>query len=93
MKTYNAQEAQEKLNDLPGWEFVEGGIEKSFTFPDFVAAMGFLTQMAIHSEKANHHAEIFNVYNKVKLRLSTHDAGGLTDKDFSLAKTIEGLLP
>ena len=91
MKTYNEEEAQEKLSQLPGWSFKEKGIEKTFTFSDFVAAFGFMTQAAIIAEKVNHHPEWFNVYNRVEIRLSTHDAGGLTDKDFDLAKKMEAL--
>lgn len=92
MKTYTLEEATPKLAELAGWAYQDQGIEKEYLFRDFVEAMGFLTRLAIITEKANHHAEIFNVYNKVKLRLSTHDAGGLTDKDFSLAGQIERLL-
>ena len=89
MSTYNSSQASEKLTTLPGWKFNNEGIEKSFKFADFVEAMGFITRLALLSEKANHHAEIFNVYNKVDIRLSTHDAGGVTDKDFSLAEKLE----
>ena len=92
MDTYTAENAAPKLKDLAGWEYRDQGIEKEFLFQDFVEAMGFITRLAIVTEKANHHAEIFNVYNKVNLRLSTHDAGGLTDKDFLLAGQIERLL-
>jgi len=89
MKTYNSEEAKGKLSELPGWKFDNDGIEKTYIFSNFVSAFGFMSQAAILSEKANHHPEWSNVYNKVSIRLSTHDAGGLTDKDFSLAKQFE----
>ncbi|MEM6264133.1 MAG: 4a-hydroxytetrahydrobiopterin dehydratase [Bacteroidota bacterium] len=92
MKTYNELEAQPVLETLSGWTFDTDGIKKSFEFTNFVQAMGFISQLAIVAEKADHHPELFNVYNKVDVRLSTHDAGGLTDKDFSLARQIEALI-
>lgn len=91
MKTYNEQEAQSRLQDLPDWNFNNNGIEKTYLFKDFVQAFGFMTQVAILAEKANHHPEWFNVYNKVEVRLSTHDYGGLTDMDLDLAKKMEAL--
>ncbi|MEM6800665.1 MAG: 4a-hydroxytetrahydrobiopterin dehydratase [Bacteroidota bacterium] len=91
MKTYNSQEADSKLSHLPGWTFKDSGIEKGFEFSNFIEAFGFMSQVAILAEKQNHHPEWFNVYNKVNIRLSTHDAGGLTDLDFALAEQIEGI--
>jgi 4a-hydroxytetrahydrobiopterin dehydratase len=64
-------------------------IAKSFRFADFNAAFGFMTRVALAAEKADHHPEWSNVYNKVEIRLTTHDAGGLTAKDFALAAEIE----
>lgn len=89
MKTYTEQEAQPLLKNLPNWQFKDKGIEKTFRFKDFISAFGFMSKVAILAERANHHPEWFNVYNKVEIRLSTHDAGGLTDKDFALAREIE----
>ena len=91
MKTYSATEAEGPLAALSGWAFARDGIEKTFTFKDFVEAFGFMAKVAILAEKANHHPEWSNVYNRVEVRLSTHDAGGLTDKDFDLAKAIEAV--
>ncbi len=65
------------------------GIEKDFTFMDFNQAFAFLTRIAMLSEKMNHHAEWSGVYNKVHIRLSTHDAGGVTENDTSMAASIE----
>lgn len=89
MKVFNESETQQSLVNLVGWEFKIDGIEKTYTFPDFVAAFGFMTQAAIYAEKANHHPEWSNVYNKVHVRLTTHDAGGVTEKDINLAKAME----
>ena len=85
------QEATPRLQSLPGWLYRNDGIEKEFKFKDFKEAMSFMVKVGDAAESMNHHPEIFNVYNKVKLRLSTHDAGGLTDKDFHLAGEIEGI--
>lgn len=89
MKKYTQEEVVDKLGKIEGWTFKEGGIEKKFVFDNFIQAMGFINQLALYAEKANHHAEIFNVYNRVDIRLSTHDAGGVTDKDFQLARQID----
>jgi 4a-hydroxytetrahydrobiopterin dehydratase len=91
MSIYNEHTAQRLLEDLDGWRFNNNGIEKGFVFKNFNQALGFMVQVGVVAEKQNHHPELFNVYNKVNIRLSTHDAGGLTDKDFVLAKAIEQL--
>ncbi|MFZ5619193.1 MAG: 4a-hydroxytetrahydrobiopterin dehydratase [Pseudomonadota bacterium] len=65
-------------------------IRRSFRFADFNEAFGFMTRVALAAEKADHHPEWSNVYNRVEITLTTHDAGGLTKKDFELAKTIDG---
>jgi 4a-hydroxytetrahydrobiopterin dehydratase len=79
------------LQSLPGWAIsADGkGIEKNYAFKDFVEAFGFMCRVALHAEKTNHHPEWFNVYNKVNVKLSTHDAGGITDKDIKLAGLME----
>jgi 4a-hydroxytetrahydrobiopterin dehydratase len=92
MKTYDEQSAAGRLASLAGWTFRNKGIEKTYRFRDFVEAFGFMSRAAILAEKANHHPEWANVYNKVDVRLSTHDAGGLTDKDFDLATQFDALL-
>lgn len=74
------------------WKEFDNGLEKSYEFADFKAAFGFISQVALLAEKHQHHPEIQNVYNRVQLRLSTHDAGNkITDKDRSLAEAIDGL--
>jgi len=80
------------LSTLDGWERDGDQIVRSFEFGDFVEAFGFLARVAILQEKANHHAETWGVYNKVRLTLSTHDAGGITEKDVDLATEINALL-
>lgn len=80
------------LSDLEGWEREGDQIVRSFEFRDFVEAFGFLARVAILQEKADHHAETWGVYNKVRLTLSTHDAGGITQKDVDLATAVNALL-
>ncbi len=90
MKThYSEEEARPRLVFLEGWAFQKDGIEKDFLFRDFVDAFSFMTRVAMEAERMNHHPEWTNVWNKVHMRLSTHEAGGLTDKDFQLAEVIE----
>ncbi len=77
--------------EMPSWEFVDGidAIHKNFLFKDFKKAFGFMTKVAEIAEEMNHHPEWFNVWNRVEIRLSTHDSGGLTQLDISLAKRID----
>jgi len=77
--------------NLDGWTGGDDFITRVFKFDDFVSAFGFMTQIAIHAEKANHHPEWFNVYNRVDVTLTTHDAGGVTDKDVKLAEIMNKL--
>ena len=85
-------EALDKLQ-AAGWSMVEGrdAISKSFKFKDFTRAFGWMTQAAIAAEKMNHHPEWFNVYNKVTVTLTTHDAGGLSHLDIDLANKMDTL--
>jgi len=75
--------------DLPGWTGGDDFITKVFRFDSFVQAFGFMTQIAIIAEKMDHHPEWFNVYNRVDVTLTTHDAGGVTAKDVALAEAME----
>lgn len=79
------------LNGLEGWERDGNQISRAFEFADFTEAFGFLARVAILQEKANHHAETWGVYNKLRFTLSTHDAGGITQKDVDLATEINAL--
>lgn len=76
---------------LPGWTRSGDGIERQYRFADFVAAFAFMTRVALLAEKADHHPEWSNVWNKVDIRLTTHDAGGLTARDFALARSIDSV--
>ena len=78
-----------------GWSEVSGrdAIQRSFKFSDFNQAWGFMTRVALAADKADHHPEWSNVYNRVEIVLSTHDAGGLSEKDVALARFIDGLAP
>lgn len=91
METLSEATIRSALESLNDWNYVNNALEKKFQFPDFVAALGFIVQVGLLAEKKNHHPELFNVYNKVTIRLSTHDANGVTDKDLALAKAIDGL--
>ena len=82
------------LTQLTGWSAAEGrdAIVKTFKFADFNAAFGFMTRVALFAEKYDHHPEWDNVYNKVHILLSTHDAGGLSSRDVKLAKDIDAII-
>jgi len=82
------------LAALPGWSFddARNGIAKSFKFADFSEAFAFMTRIALAAEKADHHPDWSNVWNRVDILLSTHSAGGVTAKDIALARQIEASL-
>ena len=77
-----------------GWALDDGGkaLIRSFKFEDFGEAFGFLTRVALHAEKVDHHPEFTNVWNRVDFRLTTHDTGGVTDRDIRLAEAINALV-
>jgi 4a-hydroxytetrahydrobiopterin dehydratase len=85
-------ERAEALGQLPGWQLRDDGlaIVRDFRFADFTEAFAFMTRVALHAEKADHHPEWSNVYNRVSITLTTHDAGGLSARDVALAKVIDG---
>jgi 4a-hydroxytetrahydrobiopterin dehydratase len=89
------QEITAALAKLPGWSRVDGrsAIAKKFHFADFNEAWGFMCRVALAAEKQDHHPEWFNVWNRVEITLSTHDAGGLSARDVKLAETIERFGP
>ncbi|WP_084417959.1 4a-hydroxytetrahydrobiopterin dehydratase [Henriciella litoralis] len=87
-------DVSEALSGLSGWKKADGdtdAISKSYKFADFMTAFGFMSAMATQAEKADHHPEWFNVYNKVDVTLTTHDAGGVTLKDVDLATKMDKL--
>jgi 4a-hydroxytetrahydrobiopterin dehydratase len=83
----------EALATVPGWSPVDGrdAIQRTFVFKDFNEAFGFMARAALEAEKADHHPEWFNVYKTVSVTLSTHDAGGLTDRDIALARAMDAI--
>lgn len=83
----------EALDSLPGWSLGPEGdaIEKTFRFAGFIEAFGFMTRVALVAEKMNHHPDWSNVYRTVTVRLTTHDAGGLTELDITLARAMDRL--
>ena len=85
-------EREAALASLPGWTLRADGlaITRTFVFKDFAEAFGFMARVAILAEKADHHPEWFNVYNRVEITLTTHDAGGLSQRDVALAGVIDG---
>ena len=85
-------EIQNGLSKLTGWGRIGDAITREFIFTDFVGAFGFMTSAALIAEKMNHHPEWSNVYNKVTVKLSTHDVGGLSELDFKLAEKLNRLL-
>jgi len=83
-------EIKDALAGLPGWQAVAGrdAIARKFRFKDFNAAFAFMTRAALLAEKMDHHPEWFNVYNRVEVTLSTHDAGGITQNDIDMARAM-----
>ena len=82
-------EIDRQLRDLPAWTVAGGKLHREYKFPDFIHAFGFMATAAIAIEKRNHHPEWFNVYNQVIVDLTTHDAGGISQRDFDLARTLD----
>ncbi|HLG87898.1 MAG TPA: 4a-hydroxytetrahydrobiopterin dehydratase [Alphaproteobacteria bacterium] len=93
MQPLNDAERKAALSELSGWSLVENrdAISRSIRFKDFSAAWGFMSRVALAAEAMDHHPEWFNVWNRVDIVLSTHDAGGLTKRDIDLARRIDAL--
>jgi len=81
-------EVTARLSELAGWELVNGKLQKTFTFTSFVTAFGFMSSVALLAEAMGHHPEWSNVYNRVTIALTTHDVGGISPLDFTLAQKI-----
>lgn len=88
-------ECETALGTVPQWSLREDGlaIVRTLNFADFSEAFGFMTRVAIEAEKADHHPEWFNVYNKVEITLTTHDVNGLSKRDIALAKFVDRIAP
>ena len=97
MESYSQDVIETSLKELNNgsenlWSVKEEKLNREFKFPNFILAFGFMTQVAILAEKADHHPEWSNVYNSVVINLTTHDAGGISKKDFELAQKISQLV-
>ena len=92
MKALDEQEIMTQLEDLEGWEYSDGNIHTTFEFKNFKEAFSVMTRIAFEAEALNHHPEWSNVYNELSIYLNTHDAGGVTVKDFELAHAIEKII-
>jgi 4a-hydroxytetrahydrobiopterin dehydratase len=91
IKKLTDDELQQALQALAGWSLADNKLHKTFQFASFVEAFGFMTKAALVAEAMNHHPEWFNVYNRVTVDLTTHDAGGISARDFELAAKMDGL--
>jgi len=91
MPVLSPDAARTRLSQLPGWQIESGELVRTFEFVDFVTALHFVNQVADLAEAAGHHPDIDIRYNRVRLALVTHSAGGLTDKDFDLAARAQSL--
>jgi len=92
MKKLSQEEINNHLESLEGWTYSDNAIHTSFEFENFKEAFTLMTRIAFEAEAQQHHPEWSNVYNELEISLSTHDAGGITEKDFKLAKTIEKIV-
>ena len=82
---------EQRLSEIPGWSIDDGKLNREFKFPDFVRAFGFMASVAAIAQAIDHHPDWDNVYNTVRIRLWSHDAGGITERDFKMAKRINEL--
>jgi 4a-hydroxytetrahydrobiopterin dehydratase len=89
MGKLSGPELKKVVSSLKGWTVVDGKLHKEYKFADFIHAFGFMATAALAIEKMNHHPEWFNVYNRVTVDLTTHDAQGITSKDIDLAKLLD----
>jgi 4a-hydroxytetrahydrobiopterin dehydratase len=92
MTRLSSEQISSELKNLPGWSIKDEKLHRDFEFEDFNQAFGFMTRAAMHIEKKNHHPEWSNVYNKLAIDLTTHDAGGITENDIQLAKILNSLV-
>jgi len=92
MSKLTEKEINKKLEKLEGWEFYEDSIQTKFEFEDFKETFSVMTRIAFEAEAQQHHPEWTNVYNTLSVTLTSHDEGGVTEKDFKMATTIEQLI-
>jgi 4a-hydroxytetrahydrobiopterin dehydratase len=91
MMRLSQADIDEQMKSIPGWSVVNEKLHKEFQFDSFNQAFGFMTRAAMEIEKMNHHPEWFNVYNRITVELTTHDAGGITNNDVNLARILNSL--
>lgn len=87
----NQAQIQQQLADIPDWQYQDNALRRKFSFKNFIEAFGFMSKVALLAERADHHPEWKNVYNKVSIALTTHDCDGVSNRDFDLAKKIDQL--
>ena len=92
MKKLSEKEINDKLKDFEGWEFHDDSLQTKFEFEDFKETFSIMTRIAFEAEAQQHHPEWTNVYNTLSISLSTHDAGGVTEKDFKMVEAIENII-
>lgn len=92
MKILSDYEIKERLEELDGWEYKDDAIHTSFQFENFKEAFSVMVRIAFEAEAQQHHPDWSNVYSELQISLSTHEAGGVTDKDFKLAYSIESIV-
>ena len=92
MQKLSSEEIEAKLDTLPEWSLSGESLQRTYSFQDFLAALAFVNRVGDLAEQQAHHPDILIRYDKVTLTLSTHDVGGITDKDFSLAGTVDDLV-
>ncbi|MDR6302141.1 4a-hydroxytetrahydrobiopterin dehydratase [Mesonia maritima] len=92
MNPLSEKEISKKLEKLEGWQFQENALQTKFEFENFKETFSIMTRIAFEAEAQQHHPEWTNVYNTLSISLSTHDAGGVTEKDFKMATTIEKII-
>jgi 4a-hydroxytetrahydrobiopterin dehydratase len=85
------ENASARLREIDAWTIEDGKLTREFVFRNFVEAFGFMTRAALEAEKADHHPEWFNVYKKVRVQLTTHECGGISERDFRLARVMDKL--
>jgi len=91
LKAFDQATIARRLTELPSWRVEDGKLRREFVFGNFVEAFGFMTRVALLAERADHHPEWSNVYKRVTIMLSTHEVGGLSERDFELAAAINAL--
>lgn len=91
METLSQQQIQDRLAALEDWSYQDGSIHRAFVFEQFLDAIAFVNRVAAKAEERDHHPDLRNSYTRVEVRLTTHSAGGVTEKDFDLAAAIDGV--